>query len=563
MYRGKFDQKQKGGNVQELLKQREQAAAQPSQRPQSRPAGSPRPQNPQRPAGQSAPQRPQRSPAAAPRAAAPSRPAPKSAPAPKAPVKKGPRLGGTIFYTLYFMLILVFFIAIFGVLLWLRGWLVDYQASQPTVKSQQVFDQLFTDPDWDALYDASGIKDSPYEGKEAFVSYMENKVGNQPLTLLETSAGLSGNKKYMVTLGDEKVATFTLVDKNQQDADNAIEKITALPDWQLGAVEVFFQREGTYRIEKVADHIVYINNVPLDDSFTIQKATTKAEQYLPTGVSSAKMHTQEVTGLMAVPNVTITDKEGNLQEVTYDEDTQTFTERTDTNTITDEEKELVRMAAETHALFMIEKASLGDVARYFDNSGSAYKQISSLGELWMQDSSGHEFADQKISHYERYSDTLFSAQMDMTLNVTRMDGSVKNYPYSYTFFFHKSDSGKWKVYDMSTEDVSAPQGQVKLTFMDGDTVIHSAFFDTSASEIVTPLLPVPEGKVFTGWVREDVTENGTTQLTLVFQPDAEGKAAIPTGMNLEPMTLHALFEDADQAAAANAAAPGDATEEVE
>lgn len=558
MYKGKFNQKSKGGNVQEILAQREQTPHTPVSSQGSRQRAGAAPQRPQQPR-QTMPQAdlPQR-PAAAQRPL-PQKPAaqPKAPQKPAAqkavPQKQGPRLGGVIFYTLYFMFILVFFIGTFAGLIWLRGWLVDYQASQPTVKSEQVFASLFTDPDWDALYQASGIKDSPFEGKDAFVSYMENKVGDQPLTFLETTAGLSGDKKYVVRLGDEKVASFTLVDKNKdKHSDNALEEITALPDWQLGAVDVFFERSGSFRIQKVADHTAYVNGVALDDSYTIQKATTRAEAYLPTGVTSAKMYTQEVTGLMSVPTVTIQDKNGQEQEVTYDADTQTFTQRTTTNTISDEEKALVQKAAETHALFMIEKASLGEIAKYFDNSANAYKQISKIGELWMQDSSGHEFANQKVSGYERYNDELFSAQMTMDLNVTRTDGTVKTYPYSYTLFFRKTDSGNWKVFEMSTEDVSAPMGQVRLTFLDGintENLVHTAFFDTSKKEVITPLLPVPEGKVFAGWYKKEAGPNGTTQLSLVFQPDETGKAVIPENMNLEPMTLYALFEDASDAAA--------------
>lgn len=40
-----------------------------------------------------------------------------------------------------------------------------------------------------------------------------------------------------------------------------------------------------------------------------------------------------------------------------------------------------------------------------------------------------------------------------------------------------------------------------------------------------------------------MNENGIQELTLMFQADATGKAIIPEGMDLEPMTLYALFED--------------------
>lgn len=447
--------------------------------------------------------------------------------------RKGPRLGGVIFYTLYFMCILVFFVATFFGLQWLQGWLADYQAAQPTTKSQEVFDQLFSHPDWGALYDAAGIEDTPYEGKEQFVSYMENKVGDATLTFKETSAGLSGDKKYFVLLGDEKIASFTL--SGQTAA------ITDIPDWELGSVELFFDRSETFYIQNVDGHTVEVNGVPLDDSHVIQIATTAAAERLPIGVTGTSTCTQEISDLMAVPTVTIFDKSGKSMEVSYDAETHTFTEQTEANTISDSEREAALNAAKTNCLFMIEKASKADIAKYFDTSSDVYSVIVNLGNLWVQDNNGYRFTKEEVSDYARYSDDLFSAHVVLNLNVTRKDGTTKDFGYDQTLFFRKQDTGKWLVYDATNADVNAPVGKVRLTFMNGDTVLSSEFVKTDATELDTPLVSAPEGKVFIGWYRIDKYDNGTTY-TMAFDPDENGHVTIPNGTTLEPMTLYALFE---------------------
>ena len=480
----------------------------------------------------------------------------KKQPAPPAePVKKkkkGPRLGGVIFYTLYFMFILIFFLAAYIGLQFVQDWLIDYEAAQPTVKAEQVFTQLFTDPDWEALYVSAGAQDSAYEGKEEYVAYMEEKVGDSQLTYLETSAGLSGDKKYIVRLGNEKVATFTLTDRNNVGAASLenLENIADIPDWVLGSVEVFFEREGSYLIEKVDGHTAYVNDVALDDSFTIQIATTLAvEEYLPEGTTSGvSTCTQQVTGLMQLPTVKILDKQGNEMEVTYDEATRTFTERTETNTISEEEKERALNSAKTYCLYMIEEADRGDIAKYFDTSSTVYNTITKLGELWMQGNAGHKFENEEVTNYCRYTDDLFSAKVSLNLKVTRKDGTDKDYGYSQTLFFQKNDSGKWMVFDMTNKDVSAPVGKVRLTFMQGSTQLTTDLYQTDLKEIITPILPEQEGKVFSGWVTIDKDADGSTVYTLVFQPDDTGRVSIPEGTSLTPMTLYALFEDAGSAA---------------
>ena len=524
------------------------------QRPVQRPAGAQQSANAQRPVNGQRPANGQPTGAKAPA----KRPMPPAEPPVTQKKKSGPRLGGVIFYTLYFLFILIFFLGTFIGLTWLHGWLTDFELAQPTVKAEQVFTQLFTHPDWGALYDAAGAKDSAYEGKDAYVAYMEDKVGDSQLTYMETSAGLSGDKKYLVRLGSEKVASFTLVDKNQVGdvSLNNLENIGDIPDWQLGAVEVFFNREGTYYIEKLDGHTAYVNDVPLTDDMTIQVATTLAEEYLPAGTTGASMCTQQIDGLMTQPVVTIFDKSGKQMEVTYDETTRTFTERLESNTMSDEEKNVALEAAKVYCQWMIKEVTdRGTIAKYYDPSSETYNNIVKTTELWMQSHNGYTFSNESVTNYARYGDDLFSVSVSLSLDVTRTDGTVKNYPYSQSLFFRKSDTGKWLCFASTNKDVSVPVGRVRLTFMNGENEVHSQFYSTDSKEIITPVVPTPEGKVFTGWVTIEKDESGTTVYNLQFQPDEEGKVAIPEGTTLKPMTLYALFQNPDEAAATASTEP--------
>lgn len=519
------------------------------QRPAQRPANAQQGANPQRPA-----QRPvsgQRPANGQPGGAAAKAPAKRpAAPAPQPETKKkksGPRLGGVIFYTLYFLFILIFFLATFIGLTWLHGWLADFEMAQPGGKAEQVFTQLFTNPDWGALYESAGAKDSAYEGKEAYVTYMENKVGDSQLNYLETSAGLDKyTKKYLVRLGNEKVASFSLVDKNQVDSaslDN-LDSIGDIPDWQLGSVEVFFNREGTYYIEKLDGHTALVNDVALTDDMTIQVATTLAEEYLPAGTTGASMCTQQIDGLMSLPVVTIFDKSGKQMEVTYDEATRTFTERLESNTMSEDEKNIALEAAKVYCKWMIKEVTdRGTIAKYYDPSSETYNNIVKTTELWMQSHNGYTYSNESVTNYARYGEDIFSVSVSLSLDVTRTDGTVKNYPYSQSLFFRKSDTGKWLCFAATNKDVSVPVGRVRLTFMNGANEVHSQFYSTDSKEIITPVVPTPDGKVFTGWVTVEKDDSGTTVYNLQFQPDAEGKVSLPEGTTLKPMKLYALFQN--------------------
>ena len=517
---------------------------------------------------------PAKKPAPAQASAAPKNPAAKKPAAKKpAPVqpepvevkkqKKGPRVGSVIFYTIYFLFILAFFGATYLGLQWLHGWLSDFEAAQPTLKAQQVFQEVFTDPDWGALYEAAGAKDSPYEGKDQYVAYMEEKVGDSKLTYMETSAGLDvTKKKFIVKLGDEKVATFTLTDRNKvgnMDLGSLtnledIKDMADIPDWQLGAVEVFFERVGTYYIVKMGDHTASVNGVELDDSFTIQMATTVAEKYLPEGTNGFITCIQQVDGLMEVPTVVITDKDGNPVEVTYDEASRTFLSKTESNTMSDDQAKLALEAAKIYSLWMIdEEHDRAAVAKYFDASSDAYSRIVKSTELWMQNHAGYRFENDSVTDYARYSEDIFSVKVKTDLIVTRIDGSEKVYAFNQSMFFRKNEAGKWLCFESTNVDVSEPVGKVRLTFMQGDVQLTTDFYETDAKEVITPKLPVPEGQVFSGWVTVSKNENGDTVYNVEFQPGEDGTVKLPEGNTLRPMTLYALFQDASEAAALEAA----------
>lgn len=511
MYQGKFDSKKKQTtvDVSELVAQRNTAPAKPSAKAPGQKPAAPRAQQP--------------------------------AKAPAAPVKKkkGPRLGGTIFYTLYFLFILLFFVATFFGLIWLRGWLVDYEAAQPTTKSQEVFQQLFTFPDWGALYDSAGAENTAYEGRDAYVAYMQEKVGSQSLTMKETSAGLSGGKMYNILLGKEKVAAFTLTDYNADSSQ------TSIPQWQLSKVEIFFDRSEVFYIQTVDGHTVLVNGVALGDDATIQVATTvAAEEYLPIGVTGVSMRTMQVEGLLSKPEVTVFDDKGTQMEVSYDEASRTFIEKTTSNTISADEQEVALKAAETYCKYMIEKASRADIAKYFDASSEVYNTITRLGNLWMQGNNGFEFKNEAVTNYARYSEDLFSVYVSLDLVVTRTDGTERTFDFDQSLFFRKQSTGKWLCFAMTNKDVSAPVGKVRLTFMDGSTKLTSDLYPTDATKLSTPLVSVPEGKIFSGWYRIETDETGKVSYNMVFDPDENGNVTIPAGTTLEPMTLYTLFEDA-------------------
>lgn len=574
MYQGKFDAKAKGQQtpgetLDQIIKDREAAAAAKAARKAARAAAKGEAPKTLEETVRANAEQAVRSAFDEPKAAPKQEKAPKQKPAKPAktakekPVKqkkavsenqkaqsmerKGPRMGGVIFYSLYFLMIFVFFIGVFVGLNWLNGWLKAYEEAQPTVICQEVFDQLFENPDWGKLYrlagqqeDGSNIYDSEFEGIDAYVAYMEKKVGNQELNFVETSAGLGkGNiqlKKYIVRLGNEKLATFMLTGQGKSVID--------IPDWKLGDVELFFKRTESIRIRMLENHVAYINNNALDESYTIQRAYTLADEMMPSG---SKIYTtvQEVSGLLAEPELVVYDQTGKPIEVRYNSDYDMYEEQSEAIAMSEDERAVVFGALESFGGFMINASgSRAGVAKYFDGSSQAYKDIIAMGsELWMNSDNGHQFLDEEILGYTKHSNDIFSVRAAMRMHVNCKDGTQKDYNVTESMFFKLKD-GKWVCYDMTNQDITKPIGEVRLVFCDNSgNVLESKFVNTNAETLNVPMdFTVPNGKTFSGWSRVETGEDGTKIWNIMFRPDETGTVYLNSGSALEPMTLYPLFE---------------------
>ncbi len=479
-------------------------------------------------------------------------------PLPSRPVRtrrRGLTTGAVVYYSIYLILIIAFFVGMTVATIALRKWLTNFEASQPGHKSEQIFAEYFANPDWEQLYANGPIKGYEFLDAAGYAAYMEQTVDGASIIKYKTSAGLTGGEKYVIRAvfpdgSYYNFATFTL--KNQAHPDELI------ADWQLADItlSVWFENPPQkppvepppkpvyYHCTVVTDpaNIVTVNGITLDDSHLIRTVTTTAESYLPAGIHGYRLAELYIDGLTEPPTVTVTDAAGGAAiPLVYDEATCTYAQDLTPESIGDEEKTAVLSAATTYCEYMIEAADKNALKQWFDPSREIFATITG-NDTWMQSYASYEFSqEQTVSGYYRYSDTLFSARVSLTLNVNRKDGTVKNYELDTTFFMEKQ-AGGWKVIQMTNVDVQAQTTLVRLTFMQNDAVILSEMVDASANRLTTPAVTGADGQIFLGWFTMTEAENGDKTYDLKFTPGEDGTVSLPTDYTLEPMTLYALFQ---------------------
>lgn len=413
----------------------------------------------------------------------------------------------------------------------LNNWLISFEAAQPNTKSQEVFNQYFANPDWAQLYKDAGEKNTAFENENSYASYMMGLTKGKELSFVETSAGTSGDHKYIVKAGDDQIAVFTLTAEN---------KDAQIPDWHLGTLELIYQRSEFCCILTAPGNTVTVNGVTLDDSHIVKRITAKTAEHLPSGVSGYEAVVYRVNDLMTIPAVTVT-ANGEPVQMNYDSSAKTYVEQTVTQEISEDEKDAVVEATQVYAKYMILRATETVLKQYFDSSTKFYKTIISI-EKWMQRCNGYQFGEPTFTDYYRYSDTMYSAMIDMSVFITLKDNAVKDYHLTSSLIMEKQN-GKWMCINMVNGNIQDQNVTVQLKYMNGDTEVRTEMVDAYTKKLTLPTVTAPEGMVLDGWYIKGVNAQGKPTLSLAFKPNENGEVSLSGETALEPMVLYARFVD--------------------
>lgn len=438
---------------------------------------------------------------------------------------KKTKIGLILFFCVYAVLTVVAVVLLLGQREPLKQKLTAYEAAQLDNRSAQVFEELFRNPDWQQLCVLSNTADTPYEGAQAYASFMEAKVKNTALTYRQAYTDISADRRYHVYLGDEKIAAFTMTGGEGTSA------------WTLAGVELYFERSVSVAVEKQPEQTVYINGVALDDSFTVRTTVTRAEAYLPDGVHGCRSQLQVMDGLLVQPQVTVIDEKGQTVPLNWDPEREIYTTlSSETWEPTETEVTIARNAAIADAKYSMKTLTAAELRQYIDPQSNIYEQITN-NPMFIQ-AHKKSYIDEtavEVSEFCRYSDQMFSAKVKLAMNVIRKDDTLKVYPVEKTYFFTCNDSGDYLVTDYTNEPVQERIEQVRLTFVMGDER-QSVMVDTEADMVQLPEVPASAGQKLAGWAVKSF-DGETVTMTVRLLPAGEILGS------LEPMELYPVYQE--------------------
>ena len=188
---------------------------------------------------------------------------------------------------------------------------------------------------------------------------------------------------------------------------------------------------------------------------------------------------------------------------------------------------------------MIGAASRTALRNCFDSQSEIYRTITA-NTTWMQSYASYQLGKAQITDYYCYSEEYFSARVSLKIDVTRKNGTVKEYELENTFFVKKAGN-EWLIWEMINSNPQETVTNVRLTFISEDQMLRSELVDAESTKLTLPEVTAPEGKTFAGWFTQTINESGSTTMELVFEPSEDNTVRL-SGTVLEPMTLYALFQ---------------------
>lgn len=302
-------------------------------------------------------------------------------------------------------------------------------------ESHRIFDSLFAAKDWKAVFAAGTLADAPYETAEHYAAAMSAYDGQKPE--LKTANAPT----YEVLMDGEPIAVFTLQEK-------------ATGGWELGSMELTVRQTISATIQTPENCTISINGISLPDSAVTDRAESPAAEFLPEGTPGLQNWVWQISGLIAEPEVTAADSDGNALTVTQDKDTGTYYAAGADSSLSEEEESVVFAALESYAGFMIRAAgSQANVIRYFENGTETCKNILLMGsELWMNTDRGHKFRDETILNVQRYDEDLFAVRASLIMEATLVGGKTRDYNVRETMFFHQKNNSL-VCFAMTNQDV--------------------------------------------------------------------------------------------------------------
>lgn len=336
------------------------------------------------------------------------------------------------FYTIYFSVIIIFFVALIVGSILFFGWLRSYEQSQPTSIVNSLISKYITPAKYEKLTKDYDIEIPEYETEEHLYSLLTSNLDGKKITISHSSLKPEGiDDAYIIKADDVKVLNIFLK-KHKIGKGYDIDSIGISKNLlKTVVINVYKDTDLTVNGTEIADDLRIDGELPDLPKVDVKKLTP------PQTVTLEGMFSEE-------QDVTAS-KDGKVVEVTANGSTYVVSQIID-KTIAKNVQDTAQNAAVAYAAYMQKDGSLTEFAKYTDTSTTLYKNVAATMIQFVKDHDGYKNSDMKINTLVKYSNTLYSCRI--SFKHTLYKGNT-TYPENFDKIVYVLKNGEsYKVIDM-------------------------------------------------------------------------------------------------------------------
>lgn len=343
------------------------------------------------------------------------------------------------FYKIYFSVIAGFLLLLAAFLIFLSGWLGNYEKAQPETMVNSIIEGYIKSGDFYEVKNIAPLNVSPYEAKETVNKVLSDAAKEGEITASSSASRIEGAEiAYTVKAGDKKLINIYFKKTASSSALLAKYEIVSM------AFDDAFYKTATITMPQNAE--IKVNGMVLDKA-DIKTATLPEipKKYKPENLSGGCYAT--LSNLLSEELTVEASENGTPLAVTKSGTQYSVNESIDA-TLKDKLADFATEASKTYSAYMQEDSSLGAVQKYFATDTDFYQNIRTSLVIFALDHEGFRFDDVKTHSINKFSDNLYSCHVTLTQVLIRNGKEYKDY-YNKNVFIYVNGN-KMSVIDLQS-----------------------------------------------------------------------------------------------------------------
>ncbi len=340
----------------------------------------------------------------------------------------------SLFYKIYFAALAICGVLLVALLLWLNGWLKNFEATQPTYIVNTAVETYLQKDDVNGLLERYHTGVSPYEPDVDMNAIFAQKRQGRALTT--ASRKTEDGMQCVVSAGEDVLLHLQL--KKQAETSLFGERYT------LAGVVPADDMLQTVKIRMPSDAQVKINGVDLKAEDCITEENIASVNAFLKDMPIAGLQSATITGLSKAPTITAFMGETPLE---VQEENGVYTVR---QALPEAEVKTVNTfaleAAHAYAAYMQNDAYFRNISKYLKADTAFYDNVrtSEVTFVWQHD--GYHFEQDSTTAVHKYHDSLYCLRVSFVHVLKLGNREYKDYFDQYVYVCKNADG--MQVLDM-------------------------------------------------------------------------------------------------------------------